>query len=77
MKPYSEFSLLAERAVKAEQMGKYADAAHFWQDASMTAKIRANVEWAQARKAYCEQRCVRGYDSKQSKHGGRDARYCR
>ncbi|MCY1700973.1 ANR family transcriptional regulator [Lelliottia sp. SL45] len=66
MKPYSEFSHLAERAVKTEQMGNYADAARFWHDASMAARVRANLEWAQARKAYCEQRCVRGYNFKQS-----------
>ena len=59
MKPYSEFSRLAERAVNAEQTGNYEDAAMFWQDASMTAQFRVNLEWALARKAYCKQRCVR------------------
>ncbi|MBL5945835.1 ANR family transcriptional regulator [Enterobacter asburiae] len=51
MKPYSEFSRLAEQAVNAEQTGNYQDAALFWQDASVTARLRDNVEWAQARKA--------------------------
>jgi hypothetical protein len=60
MKPYSEFSRLAEQAVTAEREGNYHDAAMLWQDASTAARFRVNLEWAQARKAYCEQRCVRG-----------------
>ena len=44
MKPYSEFSCLAEQAVIAEREGNYDDAALFWQKASTAARFRVNLE---------------------------------
>ncbi|QLA06291.1 ANR family transcriptional regulator [Enterobacter ludwigii] len=67
MKTYSKFSRLAEQAVNAEQTGNFADAALFWQDASVSARFRVNLEWAQARKAYCEQQHVRSIRSEKNK----------